>query len=61
MFQRLIQYFKEVKLELGRVNWPTREQTIKYTTIIIVVSLAVAFFLGGLDYLFSWILNKFVL
>ena len=48
-------------MELGRVNWPSREQTTRYTLIIIGVSLAVALFLGGLDYVFSWLLNKFIL
>jgi preprotein translocase subunit SecE len=54
------QYLKEVRVELGKVNWPTRQQTIRYTLVIIGVSLALAVFLGGLDYLFSFILNKFI-
>ncbi len=58
---KLIQYLKEVRLELGKVNWPSREQTTRYTVLVIAVSLAVAVFLGGLDYVFSWVLNKFVL
>ncbi|MBI2466174.1 MAG: preprotein translocase subunit SecE [Candidatus Sungbacteria bacterium] len=58
---KLTSYLKEVKMELGRVNWPSRDQTTRYTFIIIGVSLAVALFLGGLDYVFSWLLNKFVL
>lgn len=58
---KLTTYLKEVRLELGKVNWPSREQTTRYTFIVVGVSLAVALFLGGLDYVFSWVLNKFVL
>ena len=55
------QYLKEVRVEMGKVNWPSRQQTIRYTYVIIGVSLAIAVFLGGLDYAFSWILNQFIL
>ncbi len=59
--KKLVSFLKEVKLEMKKVNWPTKKETIKYTLIIIAVSIAVAVFLGGLDYIFSTILNKFVL
>lgn len=58
---RLSQYLKEVRIELGKVNWPSREQTTQYTLLVIGVSFAVAVFLGGLDYIFSWLLNELVL
>ena len=56
-----IDFLKEVRIELKRVTWPTRQQTIKYTLIVIGLTLAVAAFLGGLDFLFSWLLNRFVI
>lgn len=56
-----IDFLREVRIELKRVTWPTRQQTIKYTLIVIGLSLAVAAFLGGLDFLFSWLLNRFVI
>lgn len=58
---KLVSYLKEVRLELAKVNWPTREQTVRYTAVVIAVSLGVAVFLGALDYVFSWVVNKFVL
>ena len=57
---KLITYLKNVRVELGKVNWPTQEQTTRYTLLVIGVCLAVAVFLGGLDYLFSFLLNRFV-
>ncbi|MEK7501070.1 MAG: preprotein translocase subunit SecE [Patescibacteria group bacterium] len=58
---KLVSYLKEVRLELAKVNWPTREQTIRYTAVVILVSLGVAVFLGGLDFAFSWAVNRFIL
>ena len=57
---RLTSYLKDVRVELGKVNWPTREQTTRYTLLVIGVCLAVAVFLGGLDYLFSFLLKKVI-
>jgi preprotein translocase subunit SecE len=54
-------FLKEVRLEMKKVNWPSREETIKYTLIVIGVSLVVAIYLGGLDYIFSFLLNRFFL
>ena len=58
---KAINFLKEVRIELKRVTWPSREDTIKYTLIVIGFSLAVAAFLGGLDFLFTWLLERFVL
>ena len=56
----LTTFFKETKTELRKVSWPTREQTVQYTLVVIGVSAVVMVFLGGLDYLFSYVLNTFV-
>lgn len=60
-FIKAFNYFKEVRLEMKKVNWPTRNQTIRYTLIVIGVSLVVAIYLGGSDFLFTTLLNKFIL
>ena len=58
---KIITFLKEVRLEMKKVNWPTRQQTIRYTLIILAVSAAVAVFLGSLDFLFTTFLNRFIL
>ncbi len=58
--KKVIQFIREAKAELTKVNWPTKQQTINYTLIVIGVSIAVALFLGSLDYIFSAILKKFI-
>jgi len=56
-----IDFLKEVRIELKRVTWLTRKDTIKYTIFVIGLSLVVAAFLGGLDFIFNWLLNAFVI
>ncbi|MDI6717751.1 MAG: preprotein translocase subunit SecE [Patescibacteria group bacterium] len=60
MLSRLISYFQETKLEFRRVNWPTRQETIRLTLIVIVFSLVLAAFLGLLDILFHYILVNLI-
>lgn len=54
-------FLKEIILEVKKVNWPTRKETIRYTLIVIGISVAVAIFLGGLDFIFTTILNRFII
>ncbi len=61
MFSRLINYIKETRQELYKVNWPTRSQTVQSTLLIIVISLVIAFYLGAFDYLYHLVLGKFIL
>ena len=58
---RIPNFLKEVFLELKKVNWLSRREVLRYTLIVVGVSLAVAIFLGGFDFLFTTLLSKFVL
>ncbi len=57
----IIRFFTEAKGELVKVNWPTKDQLIRYTVLVVVISLAVAVFLGALDTLFSYLVERFLL
>lgn len=61
MLERITTFLKESRIELKKVTWPTRQETVRYTMTVIVISIAIAFFLGGLDFIFQWVLNNFVL
>lgn len=50
---KVIEYFKEAKSELKKVTWPTRQQALNHTLLVIGISLGMAAFLGILDYLFT--------
>jgi len=57
---KAVRYFYEAKEELEKVTWPNRKETINATLIVIGVSLAVALFLGGLDFGFNTLLEKLI-
>ncbi len=42
-------FFREVRIELKKVTWPSRKETIAATGMVIFLSVLVAFFLGLLD------------
>jgi len=56
MFQKIIGYIKNSKVELKKVIWPTRKQIINQTVLVIVVSLIVAVILGIVDYFLTRII-----
>ena len=54
---RFTQYIKDTRAEMAHVNWPTRAQTINFTSMVILVSLATAALLGICDFVFSRLLT----
>ncbi|MGA1046480.1 MAG: preprotein translocase subunit SecE [Minisyncoccia bacterium] len=61
MITKPIQYIKEAQVEIKKVTWPTRQQSLQYTTIVVVISVVATIILGGLDMLFNYILTTFIL
>ncbi len=57
---KLLQYLKETKAELKEVVFPTSSQTIIYTVLVIVISLAVAILLWAADLGLKELLTKVV-
>ncbi len=45
-------FVREVISELKKTTWPTRQETIKLTAIVIAISVLVGAFIGILDTLF---------
>ena len=60
IFLSIGSFFREVKIEMKKVSWPTKNDTIKNTGAVIGISFAVAVFLGGLDLVFTKVLNIFI-
>lgn len=52
MMEKVKTFIKESRQEFDRVDWPSREDTVRYTLFVIGISLALAALLGGLDYIF---------
>ena len=60
MFGKVKLFIGELRQEFKRINWPSRQETIKMSTIVIIISLVVAAFLGALDFLFLTVIEKIV-
>jgi len=58
--QKTQDFFKEVYVELRKVSWLSRKEVLRYTLIVLTVTIIVASFLGGLDYIFSTLIQKFI-
>lgn len=51
-----IRFVKEAIAELKKVVWPTKEQVVRLTIVVIVVSVIAGFLIGGLDFIFTKLL-----
>jgi preprotein translocase subunit SecE len=61
MTGKITSYFRETKDELVRVSWPGRQVVLKHTLLVVGISLGVAIYLGGADFLFTYLLAKIII
>lgn len=47
---RFIDYLQSAKTELGKVTWPSKQETVRYSTLVIGASVTLAVFFAVLDY-----------
>ncbi|MCF7846241.1 MAG: preprotein translocase subunit SecE [Candidatus Peribacteraceae bacterium] len=50
----LTKYFRDAVSELHRVSWPTRQQAIRISIVVLAVTFVIAFMLGFLDTFLAW-------
>ncbi len=55
-FQKIQKYFREVRQELKKVAWPSREELMTYTIVVFGMTTALTLVVFGLD----WAFNKLV-
>lgn len=55
--QEIPAFLWQVREELSKVVWPTRNEVIRLTGVVLIVSLLVGLFLGGVDFLLTKILE----
>jgi preprotein translocase subunit SecE len=53
LLQRLQRFLREVRAEMKRVSWPTREQLIAFTVVTLITSGALTLYIFGLDIFFK--------
>jgi len=61
IIKKITTFLKEVRLEVKKVNWLSKEQLLNYTLVVIGFIMVTALFFGTLDFGFAFLLQKFVL
>lgn len=59
-FQKLKRWWRETLGELRKVTWPTREDALALTKIVLIVTVIMAAFLGILDFIFARLVGLLV-
>jgi len=54
-------WFEDISSELRKVSWPSRDETVYLTSVVIIVALAVGAMLGGVDVFFNWLIDRLLL
>jgi len=54
------QFVKQSMAELKKVVWPTKQQVIRMTLIVTGVSIIVGALIGGLDYIFTYLVGLII-
>jgi preprotein translocase subunit SecE len=49
------QYLREVRDEMRKVAWPSRDEVVRYSIIVVATVLVYMFLVGGLDYIFGFL------
>ncbi len=47
--QKSVQFYREVKIELKKVTWPSRKQTMGSTVVVVILVIIISLFLGLVD------------
>lgn len=53
-------FLRSVKSEFKKIIWPTKNELIKYTVLVIVITLIVALIIYGLDFAFTSLLGLLI-
>lgn len=53
-------FLRETRDELKKVVWPTRQEVIRLTGVVIIVSVFVGIFLGGTDFILTKLIELIV-
>jgi len=51
--QKITAFMESVKIELGKVTWPTRQETIATTGVVVMIVFLISIYLGACDIVLS--------
>lgn len=56
----LITYLHHVREEFAHINWPTWERALAHTLVVVIIALAIAVWVGAIDYGFGAVVSRVV-
>lgn len=56
----VVAYLRQVSEELGKVTWPSRSEVVRMSGVVVVASLIVGLYIGGIDYLFTNLISLII-
>jgi preprotein translocase subunit SecE len=57
-YKRLGNFLKDVRAELRKVTWPSRNEVVNTTVVVIVATVFFGFYLFFMDIIFSWVITQ---
>ncbi len=57
----LIKFLKKVKMELKKVNWPSKKELTSYTIVVLVTVTVLVTFIGVVDVIFTQMITSFIM
>jgi preprotein translocase subunit SecE len=60
MYNKAIQFFKEVRQELAKVAWPNKQELVGSTVVVVILSIILSAFVGVVDFGLSQLSKLFL-
>ena len=57
-YKRIIPFLKDVRAELRKVTWPSRNEVYSTTIVVILATIFFGFYLFFMDIIFSWLVAQ---
>lgn len=58
--KEVLKYLQEVKVELSKVSWPKKEEVIRLTLIVLLISSFIGAYIGIIDFLLTKVLELLI-
>lgn len=57
-YKRFFVFLKEVRAEIKKVTWPSKNEVYSTTVVVIIATFFVGFYLFFMDIIFSWVIAR---
>jgi preprotein translocase subunit SecE len=55
--EKIKEYLLDVRKEMNKVSWPSQEELIDYTVVVVIFTIILSAFIFGVDQVYSTILE----